>query len=128
MNITKINFSILTLLLLCFFTAVLKAQFKNEPVWKITCNKPEVKVGDVIEISLTSVIEKDWYMYSNDMDPNLGPIAAEFTWKKDASYALVGKTKPIGSHKHFEEVWPGTVSTMKGTAKFIQKIKILTQH
>jgi thiol:disulfide interchange protein DsbD len=125
MNITKINFSILTLLLLCFFPAVLKAQLKNEPVWKITSNKPEVKVGDVIEISLTSVIEKDWYMYSNDMDPNLGPIAAEFTWKKDASYALVGKTKPIGSHKHFEEVWPGTVSTMKGTAKFIQKIKIL---
>jgi len=125
MNITKINFSILTLLLLCFFPAVLKAQLKNEPVWKITSNKPEVKVGDVIEVSLTSVIEKDWYMYSNDMDPNLGPIAAEFTWKKDASYALVGKTKPIGSHKHFEEVWPGTVSTMKGTAKFIQKIKIL---
>ena len=124
MNFTKINFSILTILLLSFFPAVLKAQLKKEPIWKITSNKPEVKVGDVIEVSLTSVIEKDWYMYSNDMEP-IGPIPAEFTWKKDASYALVGKTKPIGSHKHYEEVWKGTVSTMKGTAKFIQKIKIL---
>ena len=56
----------------------------------------------------------------------MGPIAAEFTWKKDPSYALVGKTKPVGSHKHYEEVWKGTVSVMKGTAKFIQKIKLLS--
>ena len=102
------------------------AQLKKEPVWKVVCSKPTAKIGDEVEILLTSVIEKDWYMYSNDMDPNLGPIAAEFGWKKDPSYTLVGKTKPIGSHKHYEEVWKGTVSVMKGTAKFIQKIKLLS--
>jgi thiol:disulfide interchange protein DsbD len=102
------------------------AQLKKEPVWKVVCSKPTAKIGDEVEILLTSVIEKDWYMYSNDMDPNLGPIAAEFGWKKDPSYTLIGKTKPIGSHKHYEEVWKGTVSIMKGTAKFIQKIKLLS--
>ncbi|MFY7732315.1 MAG: cytochrome c biogenesis protein CcdA [Bacteroidia bacterium] len=102
------------------------AQLKKEPIWKMVCSKPTAKIGDEVEIVLTSVIEKDWYMYSNDMDPNLGPIAAEFSWKKDPSYVLVGKTKPVGSHKHYEEVWKGTVSVMKGTAKFIQKIKLLS--
>ncbi len=102
------------------------AQLKKEPIWKMVCSKPTAKIGDEVEIVLTSVIEKDWYMYSNDMDPNLGPIAAEFSWKKDKSYVLVGKTKPVGSHKHYEEVWKGTVSVMKGTAKFIQKIKLIS--
>lgn len=126
MSIQQIR-SFLFLFLLTFgCLQPLFAQLKKDPVWKITSNKTEAKIGDEVEISLTSVIEKDWYMYSNDMDPNLGPVVAEFTWTKDKSYQLVGKTKPIGSHKHYEEVWPGTVSTMKGTAKFIQKIKVLS--
>lgn len=120
------NKFLLLILLFSFSSTAVFAQLKKEPVWKMASNKPNAKIGDEVEIVLTSVIEKDWYMYSNDMDPNLGPIAAEFSWKKDASYALVGKTKPVGSHKHYEEVWKGTVSVMKGTAKFIQKIKLLS--
>ena len=122
---SRYKFLLLVLLLSISSTAVF-AQLKKEPVWKMVSSKPNAKIGEEVEIVLTSVIEKDWYMYSNDMDPNLGPIAAEFSWKKDPSYALVGKTKPIGSHKHYEEVWKGTVSVMKGTAKFIQKIKLLS--
>lgn len=121
----RYKFLLLVLLFTISSTGVF-AQLKKEPVWKMVCSKPTAKIGDEVEIVLTSVIEKDWYMYSNDMDPNLGPIAAEFSWKKDPSYVLVGKTKPVGSHKHYEEVWKGTVSVMKGTAKFIQKIKLLS--
>lgn len=125
---TKNKLVFLVTILFSFAFSNLFAQLKNTPVWKITSSKTAANIGDEIDIVLTSVIEKDWYMYSNDMDPNLGPITAEFTWSKDKSYQLVGKTIPIGSHKHYEEVWPGTVSTMKGTAKFIQKIKILTAN
>lgn len=120
------NKFLLLVLLFSITSTTVFAQLKKEPVWKIASSKPSAKIGDEVEIVLTSVIEKDWYMYSNDMDPNLGPIAAEFSWKKDPSYTLVGKTKPVGSHKHYEEVWKGTVSVMKGTAKFIQKIKLLS--
>lgn len=120
------NKFLLLLLLFSFSSSAVFAQLKKEPVWKIVSGKPNVKIGDEVAILLTSVIEKDWYMYSNDFDPNLGPIAAEFTWKKDPSYMLVGKTKPIGSHKHYEDVWKGTVSVMKGTARFVQNIRLLS--
>ncbi|MFZ4799382.1 MAG: cytochrome c biogenesis protein CcdA [Bacteroidia bacterium] len=126
MNKNKNKFIFLVTIFFSFTFSNLYAQLKNVPTWKINSSKKEAKVSDIIDVVLTSVIEKDWYMYSNDMDPNLGPITAEFTWAKDKSYQLVGKTIPIGSHKHYEEVWPGTVSTMKGTAKFIQKVKILS--
>lgn len=127
MHMIRLRYKFLLLVLLFTISSTgVFAQLKKEPVWKMVCSKPTAKIGDEVEIVLTSVIEKDWYMYSNDMDPNLGPIAAEFSWKKDPSYVLVGKTKPVGSHKHYEEVWKGTVSVMKGTAKFIQKIKLLS--
>lgn len=121
-----VKFLFLAVLYFGLQSNTLLAQLKTDPVWKISSNKTSAKVGDEIEITLTSIIQKDWYMYSNDFDPNLGPIAAEFTWEKNAGYALVGKTKAIGSHKHYEEVWKGTVSVMKGTAKFTQKVKILS--
>lgn len=95
------------------------------PEWNISIDKKEVKAGDEITVTFTSIIEKDWYMYSNDFDPNLGPISAEFTFTKHASYKLIGKPKPIGSHKHYEEIWKGDVAIFKHKAEFKQKIKIL---
>lgn len=95
------------------------------PEWKTTLSKKETKVGDELTITFTSTIEKNWYMYSNDFDPNLGPIAAEFTFEKSDAYNLVGKVTPVGSHKHFEEVWNGDVAIFKNKAVFTQKIKVL---
>lgn len=98
------------------------------PEWTISVDKKEVKAGDEVTVTFTSKIEKDWYMYSNDFDPNLGPIAAEFTFTKHPSYQLVGKPKPVGSHKHFEEVWNGDVAIFKNKAEFKQKIRILAAN
>jgi thiol:disulfide interchange protein len=113
-----------------FFGKSLSAQepsvLKKTPEWKISIDKKEVKVGDELTITFESVIEKDWYMYSNDFDPNLGPIAADFTFKKDKSYKLVGKLKSIGSKKHYEDVWKGDVSVFTKKAIFTQKVKILS--
>lgn len=99
---------------------------KKTPEWKITADKKEVKVGDEITLTLTSDIEKNWYMYSNDFDPNLGPIVAEITFDKNKTFALVGKTTPQGAKKHFEEIWNGNVSIFTGKAVFKQKVKILS--
>jgi thiol:disulfide interchange protein len=96
------------------------------PEWTITTDKKEVNVGDEITITFTSTIEKGWYMYSSDFDPNLGPIAAEFTFEKNKTVKAIGAIAAVGSKKHYEEVWKGDVSIFTGKAVFKQKIKILT--
>ncbi|MBW7844419.1 MAG: thioredoxin family protein [Bacteroidia bacterium] len=97
----------------------------KDPEWKVEVDKPNAKVGDEITLTFTSIIEKNWYMYSNDFDPNLGPIAAEFTFTKNTGYERIGDVKPIGAKKHYEEVWKGDVSVFNGKAVFKQRIKIL---
>ncbi len=129
----KLSFNWLVLILLSAFGNTLFAQIhpqpsilKKTPEWKITADKKEVAIGDVVTLTLTSEIEKDWYMYSNDFDPNLGPIAAEILFTKHPSFETVGKITPVGSKKHYEEVWGGDVSVFTGKGVFKQKIKILS--
>lgn len=131
----KLSFNWLSFILLFGINNALFAQLhqqpsvlKKTPEWKITADKKEIKVGDEVTLTLTSIIEKDWYMYSNDFDPNLGPIVAEITFDKNNSFELVGKTTPVGSKKHFEEVWNGNVSIFTGKAVFKQKVKILNAN
>ncbi len=131
----KLSSHWITLLLLFGFNNFLFGQLhqqpsvlKQTPEWKITADKKEVKVGDIVTLTLTSEIEKDWYMYSNDFDPNLGPIAAEITFTKNTTFELVGKTTPVGSKKHFEEIWGGDVSIFTRKGVFKQKVKILSEN
>ena len=129
--IKKASINWISILLLFGLNNLIWAQnsptsLSKTPEWSISVDKKDIKVGDEITVTFTSIIEKDWYMYSNDFDPNLGPIAAEFTWEKHTSYQLVGKPTPLGAHKHYEEVWKGDVSVFKKKAVFKQKIKILS--
>ncbi len=101
---------------------------KKTPVWKITADKKEAAIGDEITLTLTSEIEKNWYMYSNDFDPNLGPIVAEIIFEKNKTFELVGKTIPVGAKKHYEDIWKGDVSIFTEKAVFKQKIKVLSEN
>lgn len=101
------------------------SQVKQKPKWNLSTDKKEIKVGDEIELVFESPIEKDWYMYANDFDASLGPIVAFFDFKKHPSYKIIGKLKPIGTKKIFDDVWNGTVSKFFHKAEFRQKVKIL---
>ncbi|MDP1727329.1 MAG: cytochrome c biogenesis protein CcdA [Bacteroidota bacterium] len=101
---------------------------KAKPVFQTSVSKSEVKPGDEIELIFKAKIDKDWYMYSSDFSDKVGPVVAFFDWKKDPSYKLLGKVKPVGSHKHFDDVFEGEVSTFEGKAEFRQKVKILTAN
>lgn len=129
--IKRASLNWISILLLFGLNNLLSAQnsptsLSKTPEWSVSVDKNDVHVGDEITVTFTSIIEKDWYMYSNDFDPNLGPIAAEFTWEKHASYQLIGKPISIGAHKHYEDIWKGDVSIFKKKAVFKQKIKVLT--
>jgi thiol:disulfide interchange protein len=115
-------------LLLGLYPLISKAQLQQKPTWELKTSKQEVKVGDELELIFTTKIQKDWYMYSSDFSEDVGPIVARFEFVKNASYQLVGKLKPVGSHKHFDEVFGGEVSTFEGKAEFRQKVKILSAN
>ncbi len=118
----------LLIILLSFITTMTFAQVLKPAQWTAKLSKTEAKVGETIEVIFTATIEKDWYIYSADLDHNIGPIPTTFKFNKDASFALVGtitqNDKPIKKH---DEIWGAEISYYKEKAIFSQKITLLSK-
>lgn len=102
----------------------LYAQILEPAKWTYDVSTKEVKIGDEVDLIFTAIIEGDWYLYSSDFDPDLGPMLTEFSFETNSSYELVGGIVPIDPKKKYDEIWEGEVKYFKGTGEFRQKIKI----
>jgi thiol:disulfide interchange protein DsbD len=100
--------------------------------WSHTIDKTEVYVGDIIEVTFTTVVPKTFHIYSNKFDyTDCGPQKTTFDYELSGSQ-LVGKAKAIGTHTYSDEIWEmvcgeGKISDFKDKAEFRQKIKILSK-
>ncbi|MCZ4695777.1 disulfide bond formation protein DsbD [Ancylomarina euxinus] len=122
----KLNFKFaLVFILSSMITLSAFSQIVQPAKWKIEFSKKDVKVGETLEVLIKGDLEDTWHVYSNDFDPDLGPIVASFNFAKNDSYELVGKVMPINAHKHYDEVWEGEVSYFEKKAEFRQTIKAL---
>ncbi|WP_421763850.1 thioredoxin family protein [Ekhidna sp.] len=93
--------------------------------WEVELSETSPEVGDEIEIRFKAKIEKDWYLYSSDFDPDLGPMVTEFEFEENDSYELIGNIQPIDARKKYDSIWEGEYTYFKKEGLFIQKVKIL---
>ncbi len=105
------------------------AQVLRPIKWESKTSVSEAKVGETVELIFTAKIDNDWYLYSNDFDPDLGPMLTTFEFVPNSSYELLSKNPtPIGAKKKFDkEIWNGEYTYFTKTAEFRQKIKILKE-
>src|SRR5688572_28530562 len=104
---------------------VAQAQILQPVKWSFDVSKREVKVGEEIELIFNAKIDENWYLYSSDFDPNLGPTVTTFEFKKSPAYEVIGKIKPVNPKKKFDDIWGGEYTYFVKTAQFRQKVKIL---
>jgi thiol:disulfide interchange protein len=106
----------------------LAAQILQPAKWTTAVSSDKVVVGDEIELIFRATIDKDWYLYSSDFDPECGPMVTTFNFKPNTSYSLVGKIAPINPLPKHDEVFDCDVKIFKKTGEFRQKIKIRTSR
>ncbi len=107
-------------------SAVVHAQILKPAEWQWQAAENTVTLGDTVELIFNVRIDKNWYLYSNDFDPDLGPMLTEFAFVPDASYALVGGTRAIGAQRKYDDLWGGEYTYFKGKGEFRQTVKILS--
>lgn len=115
-----------------FFTGILSLVFSlaswcqilSPTQWSFSASKTRVNPGETIELIFKVKIDEKWYIYSNDFDPNLGPVVTSFKFKKSDEYELKGKTLAINPKEKYDDVWGGKVRYFTGKAEFRQKIKV----
>ena len=116
---------ILTTLLFWLLVVAAQAQILKPASWSYDVSKKQVAAGEEVELIFNVRIDKNWYLYSSDFDPELGPMVTEFKFAKDPSYELVGKIVPVHPKKKYDELWEGEYTYFTGTAQFRQKIRVL---
>ncbi|WP_161889148.1 protein-disulfide reductase DsbD family protein [Pontibacter russatus] len=111
--------------LLCLVALLAQAQVLKPASWSYDVSKKQVAVGEEVDLIFNAKIDKDWYLYSSDFDPDLGPMVTEFSFQKHPSYELVGDVQPVNPKKKYDDIWEGEYTYFTGTAQFRQKIRVL---
>jgi thiol:disulfide interchange protein DsbD len=101
------------------------AQILQPAKWNYEVSRKEVKAGETVDLVFTATIAKDWYLYSNDFDPNLGPMVTTFTFTPNDSYQPVGKVQPVKPKKKYDDIWEGEYTYFTGKGEFRQTVKVL---
>lgn len=109
-------------LLALFFTIVhlSSAQVIKPIKWEQSLSSKDIAVGDTIEAIFKAKIDKDWYLYSTDFDPDLGPMVTVFNFTEHPSFELVDSIRPINPSKKYDDLWEGEYTYFKGDGEFRQ--------
>lgn len=119
----KLKFIVLAILMV-MFSRFSFGQILQPAKWNVEFSNKEVKVGDQLDVIFKVTIDKTWHVYSNDFDPELGPILIKFDFTENSSYERIGEVKPINAHKHHDEIWDGEVSYFEDNGEMRQTILV----
>lgn len=119
----------LFLFFLTFLSFTAHSQVLKPISWEVELSNAKPEVGEEIEISFKAKIDEDWYLYSTDFDPDLGPMVTEFQFEENDSFELIGGIEAINPSKKYDSsVWMGEYTYFKKEGLFKQKVKILDEN
>lgn len=110
--------------ILFWASTALEAQILQPAIWAYQATKTSVVPGDTVDLVFKATIDPNWYLYSSDFDPELGPMVTEFTFAPHDSYELLGGIKPVGAKRKYDELWEGEYTYFTGKAEFRQTVLI----
>lgn len=113
--------------LLIVIPTITFAQIQKHSKWSYEVSKSEVEVGQTVDLIFKVEIDKDWYLYSSDFDPDLGPQVTEFEFETNDSYELVGGINPVNPKSKYSDIFEGDYTYFTEHAEFRQTIKILKE-
>jgi thiol:disulfide interchange protein DsbD len=125
-NYNTNSIRIFLLFIFVISSSYLKGQILEPAKWSTTTSVNEIETGQELDLIFNVVIDQNWYLYSSDFDPDLGPIVAEFNFEPDDSYELIGGIRPINPKKKYDDLWEGDITYFREKGQFRQTIKVLT--
>lgn len=117
------------LILISFFLNLSAfAQVLKPAKWSYALSERSPEAGEEIDLIFKVDIDDEWYLYSTDFDPDLGPMVTEFTFESNDQYELVGDIKPIGAKEKYDELWEGNYTYFVNHAEFRQTVKVKSEE
>lgn len=100
------------------------AQLISPPKWNIELSESEPAIGDEVELILRAEIPATWYIYSNDFDPDLGPLLTELILEDSTGLEVKGGLRAIDPKTKYEDTWEGDVTYFDDEGEFRQSLVV----
>ncbi|MEX2593046.1 MAG: cytochrome c biogenesis protein CcdA [Anditalea sp.] len=119
---------LLSLTFLILLNSSSLAQIISPPQWDFQLSDKDLTVGDEVDLILKARIPTNWYIYSNDFDPDLGPILTELSLEGSVGIERKGDLRAIDPKRKYEEVWEGEVTYFDEEGEFRQSLLISSEN
>ncbi len=84
----------------------------------------QVSAGEY-DLVFTAHIQNGWYVYSQFLASDEGPIPTSFSFEENAKVELVGKATEKGDrHEGYDELFMMNIVKFSGEPKFTQRVKV----
>ena len=116
---------IITYLTLFFSVQLASAQILEPVKWSFTQNQLS---DDEFEIIFTATLDDGWYIYSQYLKGEDGPVPTSFNYdKNDGAYTFIGKNEERSSHKKsgYDKMFEMDVTKFSKQVSFVQKVKVI---
>ena len=112
---------VLGILFLSILSFQLSAQKAMPVKWQFDIEK--INETDY-NVTFTASIDKGWYVYSQYLESDMGPIPTSFTFENASDFELLSKTEEIGEKiEKFDKLFDMNISKYANEVKFVQKIR-----
>ncbi len=118
------RFSPLLFIFLFFSPFFVASQVVNPPKWEVSLSGGEIEPGEEVELVLKAEIPRDWYIYTNDFDPDLGPLLTLLILESSEGVETVGELRAIDHKTKYDEIWEGEVNYFDRSGEFRQTLRI----
>ncbi|MEO0043167.1 MAG: hypothetical protein RL329_2615 [Bacteroidota bacterium] len=120
--IMRIKTAFFTLAMMLGFGTFASAQLAEPVKWSF---KAQSLVDNEYEVTLTADIAEGWFLYSQYLSSDDGPIRTTIQFEKHPALELKGKTEEKGHKKEgYDQMFGMNVIKFTGKTQFTQKIVV----
>lgn len=109
-----------------FVLALASTSFVQAQLNPVKWSYEAVKVADgVYDLTFTAHIQDGWYVYSQYLESDEGPIPTSFHFDENEIVVLEGKTDEAGHrHEGYDELFMMDIVKFSGEPKFTQRVTV----
>lgn len=124
MGITKIRLGLLWSFIFCVGQISAQDIDFNPVTWDVEVVQGE---DNAYEIRFEASIAEGWYIYSQDNDPNAGPIPTTIQIDENPDILLEGEVKEESTHlkEGFDPIWKQVIKKFSDEVTFVQAFTLL---
>lgn len=101
-----------------------QGQVISPPTWEVFLSTEAPEVGEEVELILKTSIPPGWYVYTNDFDPDLGPLLTILNLEPNEAFEVSGELLAIDHKTKYDDIWEGDVNYFEKSGEYHQSLLV----